>query len=114
LLRFVTDVFVHTVFVASLLFVVTYARARFWRTAWGRWLMADTVVIMLLSGLGVIAIHWGPAWAGRDIVRAVAWGLIAAVMVWRLLLRRSADREARADARDKHSPQGHTQGEEAR
>jgi hypothetical protein len=87
LLQIVTDVLIVATFLGALVFVAGYARSRFQRSAWGRWLMADTVVIMLVSGLATINVFWGMAWPGRDIVRLLCWAAVTAVVWWRNRLR---------------------------
>jgi predicted TIM-barrel fold metal-dependent hydrolase len=73
----------------ALVFCVAYA----WRTrgAWhktpvGRNVMALMSVILIVSALGVTTIVWGFDWPHRDVVRFVAWALVAACVWWRVVI----------------------------
>jgi predicted TIM-barrel fold metal-dependent hydrolase len=73
----------------ALVFVVSYA----WRSqgAWrhsnvGLNVMALMAVILVVSALAVAAIVWGTDWPYRDLVRFVAWSLIAACVWWRVVI----------------------------
>lgn len=73
-------------FLGALTFVVVYL-GRAWRqTAIGRNVMAFMMVITLVSGLGVASIVFGQSWPYRDLIRALAWGAVAATVWWRVVL----------------------------
>lgn len=76
-------------FIGALVFVASYA----WRTrgAWrdsavGRNVMALMSVIVVVSALAVAAIIWGTEWPHRNVVRFVAWSLVAVCVWWRVFI----------------------------
>jgi hypothetical protein len=76
-------------FAGALVFVASYA----WRTrgAWrdsavGRNVMALMAVIVVVSAMAVAAIIWGTEWPHRNVVRFVAWSLVAVCVWWRVVI----------------------------
>lgn len=75
--------------VGALVFVVSYASTTrgAWRGSVLGWnVMAFMTVIAVVSALAVAAIIWGTDWPHRDVVRGVAWSLIAACIWWRVVI----------------------------
>lgn len=72
-------------FVGACAFCAVYAR-RHWRTPIGWNIMAMAVVIAIETGLAIVALLFGADWPARDLIRALAWTLIAGVLWWRVAL----------------------------
>lgn len=73
----------------ALVFVVAYS----WRTrgAWkdsavGMNVMAFMVSVLIVATLATIGVFWGTDWPNRNVVRTLAWGLIAACIWWRVAI----------------------------
>jgi hypothetical protein len=68
----------------ALLFVVVYGSlAPWWRSAIGRNMMAMGVAHLILFSLINASLVFGVTWVGRPIVRAFAYGVLAAIFAWR-------------------------------
>lgn len=83
------DVAIFATFAGALAFVASYAwRTRgAWRmTAVGRNVMALMSVILVVSALAVVSVIWGTDWPHRDVIRFVAWSLVAACVWWRVAI----------------------------
>lgn len=76
-------------FLGALVFVVAYAwstRGRWRATIMGKHIMIFMVVILTVTTLAVLSIFFGTAWPHRDLIRTVAWGAVATVIWWRVVL----------------------------
>lgn len=76
-------------FAGALLFVVSYAwrtRGAWWSSAVGRNVMALMSAILLVSGLAVAGVIWGTDWPHRNVIRFLAWSLIAVCVWWRVVI----------------------------
>ncbi len=89
LTKFLADAMVWATFAGAVLFVAVYLRRNWRSSAVGRNVMIFMVVIALVSGLAVSSLVFGREWPLRDLIRAIAWGMVAGVIWWRnaLLLR---------------------------
>jgi hypothetical protein len=76
-------------FLGCLVFVIAYAwstRGRWRTTIMGKHIMIFMVVILTVTSLAVMSIIFGTVWPHRDLIRTLAWGSIATVIWWRVLL----------------------------
>jgi predicted TIM-barrel fold metal-dependent hydrolase len=76
-------------FAGALVFVASYAwrtRGAWWGTAVGRNVMALMSVILIVSALAVASIIWGTDWPHRNVIRFVAWSLVAVCVWWRVVI----------------------------
>ncbi len=102
-----TDVLVVGAWLAALVFVVRYLRTRWFRTPMGvhaMGFMAAVLVILSLASSYVIWPDWGGD-GGRQIVRMISYGLINAILWWRVAIlfrgQRGASAGRRLDERDR-------------
>lgn len=73
----------------ALVFVASYAwttRGSWRHSSVGLNVMALMAVILIVSALAVSSIIWGTNWPHRDLIRFVAWGLVAACIWWRVVI----------------------------
>lgn len=104
----VGSVFMVGAFVMALAFFLRYLRTRWTATLEGKYSMTFSVVLLLATGLGTAALlvdrtHY--AWLYG---RAVLWGLIFMVLVWRfvLLMRGQRAKRLREEAETVEAPVG--------
>jgi hypothetical protein len=72
--------------VGANLFVILYlVLARFWRSGSGWHIFSFMVVIALILNHSVVSIYF-PHYPGRDVVRAILYPLLAAVIFWRVVI----------------------------
>jgi hypothetical protein len=86
ILKYLTNGMVYATFIGAVAFTVVYLRRNWHASAVGLNLMAFGLVIAIESGLAVVSLIWGQTWTNRDIVRVIAWALIAGTMWWRVAL----------------------------
>jgi hypothetical protein len=84
-----TNAAVIATMLGSLVFVAAYS----WRTrgAWrdsavGQNVMTFMASVLVVSSLAVASIIWGTDWPHRNLIRTLAWGLIAACIWWRVVI----------------------------
>lgn len=73
----------------ALAFVIAYAIRSHgaWRgNGVGQNIMAFMVVVLIVSSLAVVSIFFGRDWPARELVRGTAWGAVAFVVWWRVVL----------------------------
>lgn len=85
-MKTVADLMVCATFLGAVVFVTVYVRRQWRTTGIGINLMALGVVIIIESGLALLAVAFGVHWPYRDLIRAIAWFLITAVMWHRVIL----------------------------
>lgn len=93
----ITSVLVCTAAAGALIFVGRYLLTRWFDTAMGRHAMAFMVVVLIVLSLAVVRELFGVDWAGRDLVRLVAFTLVNVVIWWRVALLFMGQRRARRD-----------------
>ena len=82
LLDRIADIGVIVTLLAVVVFAVSYAAFFNWRkTPAGRALMYVFLSLSAVTGLVFLAIWVGPDYWGRDVIRAVVWGTVAAAMI---------------------------------
>lgn len=104
----VGDIFATIAFVNLALFVALYATfAPWWRSPYGRSVMALTAVLAAVFGLVVASLWFGVQWPARELIRAIIFGAVAVstgqLLRAHLALKLSAWREAR---RERKNPEG--------
>jgi hypothetical protein len=73
----------------ALVFVTSYAwltRGNWKHSLMGLHVMAFMIVILTVSSLAVATLFFGTEWPYRDYIRAGAWGMVAGVIWWRVVL----------------------------
>jgi hypothetical protein len=105
-LKLLADGMVYATFVGAVLFVAVYLRRNWRSSAVGRNVMIFMVVIALVSGLAVSTLIFGREWPLRDLIRAVAWGMVAGVIWWRNALLLRTPRPAPRPGADDDQPIG--------
>lgn len=80
------DMMVYATFIGAVVFVVVYARRHWLTSGIGINLMLLGVVVAIESGLALSVLVFGVNWPHRELVRGVAWLLIAATLWHRVYL----------------------------
>jgi hypothetical protein len=91
--------------VGANLFVILYSTlAKFWKTASGWHIFSFMVVIALIMNHSVVGIYF-PDYPGRDIVRAILYPCLAAVIFWRVVILIMVQFDKRHRAREVQVPE---------
>lgn len=107
-MRVLANLMVWATFAGALVFVAVYLGRNWKTTAVGRNVMVFMFVIMIVSGLAVSSLVFGRDWPYRDLIRALAWGMVAAVIWWRNLLLIGTPRRRNDAGEDDTPPMGGT------
>jgi hypothetical protein len=84
-----TDAAIVITALGALVFVISYAvttRGAWKDSAVGLNIMSFMASVLVVSVLAVAGVIWGTDWPLRNLIRTLAWGLIAACIWWRVVI----------------------------
>lgn len=99
-MKLLSDAAVIATFLGALTFVVLYLGRSWRRTAVGVNVLVLMSVITVVSALAVATIFFGRDWPFRDLIRALAWGAVAATIWWRVVLLLRTPKHHRVEPED--------------